>query len=290
MCVTMQKILILGVSGMLGNAAYRLFASSPGWHVTGTARSTAALAHLPRSDTARIVSNIDVTDMDRLVRLLAAERPVLVLNCVGVIKQLAAAKDPVVSLEINSLFPHKLAHLCALSEARLVHVSTDCVFNGRGSMYAESDFPDAEDLYGRTKLLGEVDYPNAITLRTSIIGHEISSTTSLIDWFLSQPGPTVKGYTKAIYSGLPTVELARIIRDVVAPRPHLHGLWHVASHAITKYDLLRIVAEVYGKQVELIRDDSVAIDRSMDGSRFAAETGYVVPPWVELVRDMHAAR
>jgi dTDP-4-dehydrorhamnose reductase len=286
----MQKILILGVSGMLGNAAYRLFASSPGWQVTGTARSTASLAHLPRSESARIISGIDVSDMDRLVRLLAEERPALVLNCVGVIKQLAAAKDPVISLEINALFPHKLAHICALAGARLVHVSTDCVFNGRGSMYAESDFPDADDLYGRTKLLGEVDYPNAITLRTSIIGHEINSTTSLIDWFLSQPGPKVKGYTKAIYSGVPTVELARIIRDVVAPRPAMRGLWHVASRPITKYDLLGIVAEVYGKAVELVPDESVVIDRSMDGSRFAAETGYTIPPWNELVRAMHAAR
>lgn len=286
----MQKILILGVSGMLGNTAYRLFASSPGWSVTGTARSTAALAHLPRNEQARIVSNVDVSDMDRLVRVLAEERPTLVLNCVGVIKQLAAAKDPVISLEINSLFPHKLAHICALAGTRLVHVSTDCVFNGRGSMYSESNFPDAEDLYGRTKLLGEVDYPNAVTLRTSIIGHEINSSTSLIDWFLNQPGPRVKGYTKAIYSGVPTVELARIIRDQVAPRPGMRGLWHVASQPITKYDLLGIVAEVYGKTVELVPDESVVIDRSLDGSRFAAETGYTIPAWRELVRAMHASR
>jgi len=286
----MQNILIVGVSGMLGHSSYRLFASSPGFRVTGTARSSKGLDILPRNDKARIVEAIDISDLDRLVRLFAEERPDVVINCVGVIKQLSEAKDPLISIAINALFPHRLAQLCAAANARLVQISTDCVFAGHQGSYRESDYPDAEDLYGRTKFLGEVDCPNAITLRTSIIGHEIGTAHSLIDWFLSQTGPEVRGYRKAIYTGVPTVELARIVRDLVIPRPQLKGLWHVSSAPISKYDLLKLVANVYGKNIKLIPDDSVNIDRSLDGSRFREVTGYVAEPWDDLVKLMHANR
>lgn len=286
----MLKIMILGVSGMFGNAAYRLFAASTGFSVCGTARSVSDLRILPRSNAAKIIGGVDIADFDLLARLFAEERPDVVINCIGVIKQLAAAKDPLVSIAINALLPHRLAHLCALSNARLIQISTDCVFNGRRGNYLESDNPDADDLYGRTKLLGEVDYPNAITLRTSIIGHEIGTAISLIDWFLCQSGSSVSGYTKAIYTGLPTVELARVIRDIVIPRPDLRGLWHLSSHPITKYELLRLVAQTYGKDIQVLPDDSVNIDRSLDGTRFRDATGYVAPPWHELVKLMHDNR
>ncbi len=179
---------------MLGSATYRLFASSPDFSVVGCARSLKGLEAFPRNDTARIIGGVDIADFDRLIDLFAVERPDVVINCVGVIKQLAAAKDPLVSIAINSLFPHRLARLASTSNARLIQISTDCVFTGRRGNYRESDSPDAEDLYGRTKLLGEVDYPNSITLRTSIVGHEIGSSVSLIDWFLSEAGPQVRGY------------------------------------------------------------------------------------------------
>jgi dTDP-4-dehydrorhamnose reductase len=282
--------MILGISGMLGSAAYRLFASSPDFFVLGCSRSLEGLAAFPRYDTARMIGGIDIADFDRLIDVFAEERPDVVINCVGVIKQLAAAHDPLISIAINSLFPHRLARLCAASNARLIHISTDCVFNGRRGNYRESDSPDAEDLYGRSKLLGEVDYPNAVTLRTSIVGHEIGSNVSLIDWFLSQPGLEVRGYRNAIYTGLPTVELARVIRDTVIHRPELRGVWHVSSDPISKYDLLRLVAKTYSKNIEILPDDAVRIDRSLDSTRFRTATGYVAPPWAELVKLMHANR
>lgn len=285
----MTKILILGAAGMLGNAAYRLFAGSPGFDVVGTVRGGAPGA-LTQSATARLLGGVNATDQDSLVRVIGETRPDVVINCIGVVKQLSAAKDPLVSITLNSLLPHRLAELCAAARARLVHISTDCVFDGRKGDYKETDASNAEDLYGKSKFLGEVDYPNAITLRTSIIGHELNSAHSLVDWFLSQPGPEVKGYRKAIYSGLPTVELARVIRDVVIPRPEMRGLWHVAADKIDKFELLKLVAQEYGKAITIIPDDAVAIDRSMDGSRFRASTGYTAPAWPELIARMRAAR
>jgi dTDP-4-dehydrorhamnose reductase len=167
----------------------------------------------------------------------------------------------------------------------LVHVSTDCVFSGAKGHYLETDFPDAYDLYGRSKLLGEVDYPHAITLRTSIIGHELSGNRSLIGWFLAQQG-SVKGFARAVFSGLPTVELARVVRDCVLPRPALRGLYHVAAQPINKCDLLKLVAATYGKTIKIVPSEDLVIDRSLNADRFRVATGYVAPPWPDLIQRM----
>lgn len=282
-----MRALVLGASGMLGNAAFRVFGESDRLEVFGTARSSRIVERLPRGLRGRIICGIDVGDFDGLVKLFSDIRPDIIVNCIGLVKQLADAKDPLLAIPVNALLPHRLVRLCALFGARLIHVSTDCVFSGSRGLYAEHDLPDAADLYGRSKLLGEVDYPNAITLRTSIIGHELDGVHSLIEWFLAQEG-SVKGYKKAIFSGLPTVELARVMRDVVIPRPDLRGLYHVASEPISKYDLLHLVAEAYAKEIEIIPDHSLVIDRSLNADRFQSATGYTAPRWQELVHAMHA--
>ena len=189
-------------------------------------------------------------------------------------------------MAINATLPHRLAQYCWLSGARLVHISTDCVFNGSRGNYRESDFPDAGDLYGRTKYLGEVDYPHAVTLRTSIIGHELESARSLISWFLSQTG-SVKGYRKAVFSGLPTIEIARIIRDFVIPNPELTGLYHLSAAPIDKCALLSLVARTYGKEIDIIPDESIIIDRSLNSDHFRNATGFAPESWPDLVSTMH---
>lgn len=280
-----QKILVLGVTGMLGNAVFRLFSQSQGFETHGTARGAAGLRHFDEALRPRIHVGIDVEQQDHLVQLFSRVRPDVVINCIGLVKQLAEADDPLAALPINALLPHRLARLAALAGARLVHVSTDCVFTGRQGLYKESDAPDALDLYGRSKLLGEVDEPNAVTLRTSIIGHDLSSAHSLVGWFLAQEG-RVRGFTRAVFSGLPTVELAKVIRDHVLPRPDLRGLWHVSSEPIAKYDLLELVKAAYGKSIEIFPDEKLVIDRSLDSSRFRAETGWQPANWAELVDSM----
>lgn len=284
-----MRVLILGASGMLGNAMLRTLSQSETYEVWGTARSASVLRHFDASLAQRILTGIDVENADSLTAMLAEVRPSVVVNCIGLVKQLAQANDPLSALPINALLPHRLARLCGLLGARFVHISTDCVFNGRKGGYRESDPSDAEDLYGRSKYLGEVAYPHAITLRTSIIGHELSSAHGLVGWFLAQEG-TIKGYRKAIFSGLPTVELARVVRDVVLLHPELSGLYHVAAQPIAKYDLLQLVRDTYGKDIDIEPDDRVAIDRSLNAERFQKATGYVAATWPELVarmRDFH---
>ncbi len=284
-----MKILVLGVTGMLGNAMFRLLSSVPGFQTHGTVRSEAARRHFSGELSDRLVVGVDVEHPDSLLRAFAATQPDVVINCVGLVKQLADANDPLLAVPINTMLPHRLAALCQAAGARLVHISTDCVFSGVRGNYLEDDFPDAADLYGRSKLLGEVEYPHAITLRTSIIGHELAGHRSLVGWFLAQ-NAAVKGYTKAIFSGLPTVELACVVRDAVLPRPDLHGLFHVAAQPINKYELLKLVARVYQKDIDVIPDDSLVIDRSLNAGRFEQATGYVAPDWEQLVHSMHGFR
>jgi dTDP-4-dehydrorhamnose reductase len=280
-----QKILVLGVTGMLGNAVFRLFSQSPSFETLGTARSADGLRHFDETLLSRIIVGVDVEQHDHLVHLFSRVRPDIVINCIGLVKQLAGADDPLAALPINALLPHRLARLASLAGSRLVHVSTDCVFTGKQGLYRESDAPDALDLYGRSKLLGEVDEPHVVTLRTSIIGHELNSAHSLVGWFLAQEG-RVRGFTRAVFSGLPTVELAKVIRDHVLPRPNLRGLWHVSSDPIAKYELLQLVQKAYGKSIEITPDDQLVIDRSLDSSRFRTETGWSPAPWAELVDTM----
>lgn len=284
--ITPANVLVLGATGMLGNAVFRFFSNSPGFVAYGSARSFTANSRFSEALQRNVVSGVDVENDDHLVSLFDQVRPNVVINCIGLVKQLAEADDVLTAVPINTLLPHKLARLCKLIDARLVHISTDCVFSGDRGMYKESDAPDAGDLYGRSKFLGEVDYPNAITLRTSIIGYELSGARSLLCWFLAQEG-RVKGYSKAIFSGLPTNELARVIRDFVIPRPDLHGLYHVAAAPIDKYSLLTRIATVFGKQVEIFPDDQLVIDRSLCADRFKDATGYLAPEWPQLIQSLY---
>lgn len=284
---SLQKVLVLGITGMLGNAVFRLLSQSPGFETHGTARSAASFGHFDEALKPYIHVGVDVEQHDHLVQLFSRVRPDVVINCIGLVKQLADADDPLAALPINALLPHRLARLASLAAARLVHISTDCVFSGRHGRYRESDSPDALDLYGRSKLLGEVDEPHAVTLRTSIVGHELVSAHSLVGWFLAQEG-RVRGFTRAVFSGLPTVELAKLIRDHVLPHQNLRGLWHVSSDPIAKYDLLQLVKTAYGKSIEIAPDEQLVIDRSLDSTRFRAETGWQPAAWPELVDSMRS--
>jgi dTDP-4-dehydrorhamnose reductase len=283
------RILILGASGMLGNALYRFFSTSENYVAYGTSRSPDLAQALDPALRHNLMQDINVEDESIVTRLLSRIQPNVVVNCVGLVKQLAEANDAIAAIKINALLPHQLARYCQQVGARLIHVSTDCVFSGAKGMYVEQDFPDAQDLYGRSKLLGEVDYDNAITLRTSIIGHEVNSRHGLVDWFLSQKGQ-VKGYRKAIFSGLPTVELARVIRDFVIPHHALHGTYHVSASPINKYELLQLVAKAYKLRVSVTPDDQVNIDRSLDSSHFKIATGYQPDAWPQLIELMHNNR
>ena len=282
-----MRLLVLGANGMLGNAMIRVL-SEPGEHeVFGTVQSSDVFRFFPQKIAAHLLTGIDVDKGDTLDGVFERTHPDVVINCVGLIKQLDGADDPLQAIPLNALLPHRLARLCDTADARLVHISTDCVFSGEQGDYRETDFADARDLYGMSKFLGEVHDSHSITLRTSIIGHALDSTDGLVDWFLAQQRQC-RGFTRAIFSGLPTVILAQLVRDVIIPDAGLNGLYHVAADPISKYELLELVARVYGKTIEIVPDDSLVIDRSLNAGRFRAATGYSAPHWPGLVEMMYS--
>ena len=243
-------------------------------------------------DPKRTIDGVDAASLDSLIRALTIVRPDVVVNCVGVVKQRPSAKDPLVSLTVNSLLPHRVAALCATSGARMIHISTDCVFSGKTGQYTEADVADAEDLYGRSKLLGEPHEASAsaLTLRTSIVGRELRSTTGVTEWFLSQRGGTVPGFTSAVFSGLTTSALAGLVSRLIEQRRDLSGLYHVSAPAITKFELLQRLNEAYAAGIRIQPSTAVTVDRSLDSSRFWAATGFDAPTWDGMMAETSADR
>ena len=283
------NILILGASGMLGSALFsHLPKVSESYCIFGTHRGAKKLPmEMPR---AKLLLLEDVFQREALLSIMRENNIDIVINAVGLIKQIGQSLRQSDFVKVNSWLPHYLMELCDEVHARFIEISTDCVFTGEKGNYCESDIPDARDIYGLSKLLGEVhDNKNAITIRTSIIGHESGRAASLIDWFLSTSG-VVGGYNKAIFSGFPTVYLADIIGRYVLPAPSLNGLFHVSADPIDKYSLLALVSEVYKHNVELIENEDLEIDRSLDSSKFRRETSFTPPKWAELINIMKEGR
>jgi len=280
-----MRVLILGASGMLGHKLWQVCRER--FETWGTVRSSSReYARFGLFDVERLLGGVDVSDSYSVVRAFETAKPNVVINAIGVVKQLPAAKDPIITLTVNSLFPHRLAKLCEATNASLIHISTDCVFSGRKGMYTEEDVPDPDDLYDRSKLLGEVSGPRCLTLRTSFIGRELKSSNGLVEWFLRNRNGDVQGYTNVSFSGLPTVTMAQIIVDVIERHPDLSGVYHVSSEPISKYQLLCLLRDEFRVPIHIEPFPYRPIDRSLDSSRFRAETGHTPASWPELVQAL----
>jgi len=250
--------------------------------------SKSSYSHLNIFPENRIVDEVDAFDIDTIRSAIHKIEPEVVINAAGIIRQLPSGKDPITCLTINSLLPHKVDSICQQTGARFIQISTDCVFSGAKGDYIESDYPDPEDLYGRSKLLGEVTSPNSVTLRTSIIGREIHKRAApgLIEWFIGQNNGAVNGYSKAVYTGLPTIALAEIVGDVIRNHQKLTGLYHVSSDPITKYELLCLVRDKLQLSIEINELPVPVIDASLNSEKFRIKTGYTPLPWERLVETM----
>jgi dTDP-4-dehydrorhamnose reductase len=271
---------------MLGHKIWQAFRHR--FEAYATVRQPAhSLARFGMFDLSHVKDKVSVQDLSTVTRVVADVAPDVVVNCIGIVKQDAAAQDPIVSISVNALFPHQLAQVCKAEGARLIHISTDCIFSGRKGDYRETDTADAEDLYGRTKLLGELDYENSLTLRTSLIGRELHGSHGLIEWFLGQEGKSIRGFKKAVFSGFTTRAIAEIVATLIDERPGLCGVWHVAAQPINKFDLLSLVRDTYRVDIEIEPDEDLVCDRSLNGERFWSEMGSRPPTWPEMIREMH---
>ena len=281
-----MKILVIGGDGMLGHELLAGLSTSHEVAVT-LRRDLSAYADHGLFSPGNAFAGVDVRNADRVLEVVADYRPQAIVNAAGIVKQRAAANRAIPSIEVNSLFPHRLAVIARAAGARLVRISTDCVFSGDRGGYRETDVPDPVDLYGRSKLLGEVDEEGSITLRTSMVGLELANRLSLVEWALAQTGP-ISGYRNVLYSGLTTMELTRVIEEIVVRHPDLHGIWHVASAPISKYDLLDGLFRRIGRVGDVRAEDGVVSDRTMSGEAFAKATGYRVMGWDAMLDELAA--
>lgn len=281
----MLNIMILGVTGMLGYSLFANLNEYKSLNIIGTARNLIGKEKYFNTLKENVILNVDATDIDSIDNVMNSINPDVVINCIGLIKQHEISKQHVDAIKINALLPHQLADLCNKYNAKLIHFSTDCVFDGKKGLYRESDIPNSTDLYGKSKCLGEVNYGKHLTLRTSIIGHELNSSVSLVDWFLSQ-STEVNGYSKAIFSGLPTCYIAKLLAEKIIGNDSLKGIYHLSGEPIDKCTLISLVSEIYGKSIKINKSATLIIDRSLDSTRLREATGFIPPTWYELIKFM----
>jgi dTDP-4-dehydrorhamnose reductase len=250
-----KKVLIIGATGMLGHMVYYFLERLDKYDLYNSVYRTKLTED---SIVCDVKNQIDIKALfDRV-------KPHIVINCVGALVQ-ESKENPINAIYLNALFPHILKELCDENEAKLIHISTDCVFSGQKGSYAEDDFRDADDVYGRSKALGEIfDSPHC-TLRTSIIGPELKDGTGLFQWFMKQTGE-VKGYTKAYWSGVTTLELAKAIYKAI--QNDLKGLLHVTNgEKISKHDLLHLINKHRNSPLKIIPYDDYVADKSLEKSK-----------------------
>lgn len=281
-----KRVLILGAAGMLGHKLAQVLPEY-GFDVWAAVKGDPAeLMRFGVAPDDRCIGGVDASKFETVVDAVSRVSPGFLVNAIGVIKQKTSSTDTASMIEVNSVFPHRLAGLAADISARLLTFSTDCVFSGSRGGYTENDLPDASDLYGRSKALGEITDGNALTVRTSIIGRELTSSHGLLEWFLSNRGGRVKGFTRAFFSGFPTVSLSHIAAKYILNNSALRGTYHVSSARISKHDLLVRIRDLLDLDIEIEADDELSIDRSLDSSRFQAATGFVPEPWDSLLVDL----
>lgn len=286
--VEKQRILILGGAGTLGHKLWQVLPSKFPDTFVSIRKNREFYAKTGLFAGPKVVDGLDLRDFNRLGSLLEELKPSVIVNCAGVTLRSKEALDKNSAISVNALLPHRLADWCSRSGSRLIHFSTVCVFDGKAGGYTEDSRPDARDLYGMTKILGDVNASFALTLRSSFIGREIFGGTELLEWFLAQKGKKIKGFTKAMFTGLTTNKLAELVADLIENHPGLNGLYHVSSETVSKYDLLRLMKEAYGLEVQIEPDDSFECRRDLDGERFAKAVGFACPPWRRLMAEMVA--
>jgi dTDP-4-dehydrorhamnose reductase len=282
----MTRVLILGASGMLGHKAYQIL--SQYFDVYATFKNyDSSLKNTLFFDVKKNIDKVNAFNFQSVEYAIDTVKPDIVLNCIGIIKQSQAATNPKISIYINALFPHLVEEACRARNCKLIHISTDCVFSGARGNYTEEDPSDAEDLYGKSKYLGEVIQSDfALTIRTSIIGRELFTQNGLIEWFLTQNQKSINGYVNALYTGLTTFALCKEIKRIILEYPHLTGLYHVSSNKISKYKLLEMTKNIYGLDIEILPYEDFHCDRSLDSTRYRQETHYNPPLWEEMIQEM----
>lgn len=284
------KIMVLGVTGMLGHKVYQTFYDNDHFITWGTATSIAEIEELfPSHYKKNIIQGIYADKIESVKKEIFCKKPKVVINCIGIIKQKKQIENIKRAIVINSLFPHQLADICDKISAKLITISTDSVFDmQKKQYYIEEDTPACSNVYNMSKFLGEVNYGNHLTIRTSIIGHEIMSNLCLVDWFLNTNKKNIEGYKNVIFSGLTTLELSKILVNKIVRQKKMHGVYHLSTNPISKLELLKLIKKYYNKQINIIPNESIKINRTLNSDTLRKKIKYLPPNWESQIKEMHA--
>jgi dTDP-4-dehydrorhamnose reductase len=283
-----MKVIILGVSGLIGHKLLQKLSTD--FEVYGTLhREKSKYKNLALFSGQKIIENIDINEFDVLKGVLCAVNPDVILNCVGITKRKMDVNKPLDAIMVNSAFPHRLAKWSRYHKKRVIHFSTDCVFNGKIGNYNETSEASADDTYGKTKYLGEINYDHTLTIRSSFIGQELFDKTELFEWFLSQNGKQIKGFKNTLYSGVSTTYMAIVVKDIILNHPNLSGLYQLAPEKpISKFDLLTLAKKVFNVDVDIIADTDHIHHPTLDASKLRKAINLKVPSWEEMMARMLA--
>lgn len=283
-----MKLLILGGSGLIGHKLWQILSVRFGDVYTTIRKSKDSLQKFEIFDSNKVIENVDVIDFSSVENILNDLSPDVILNCIGITKRRPEINEPIKALKINSIFPHELSKWCAKNNRKMIHFSTDCVFNGKEGNYTEDSLTTAEDNYGRTKAFGEVkNDPNALTIRSSFIGRELSHGSELLEWFLSQNGKVIKGFQKAFYSGVSTIEMSKVVGDIIEYHPDLTGLYQLTTDSpISKFELLNIAKDSFNMNIEIVPDSDFYNNNTLNGKKLKQVIEYTAPSWQTMLDEL----
>ncbi|MBC7428159.1 MAG: sugar nucleotide-binding protein [Bacteriovorax sp.] len=281
-----MKILIFGVGGMIGHRVWLEANQIPNVEVFGLVRKSKTHYEKFGIFNDNVYYDTDVSDWVNVEHILNKLKPDVIVNALGITIRKPEMGDFNLALTVNSFFPHKLLKWAQAIQSRIIHLSTDCVFDGDQGHYLETSQPSAKDIYGKTKFLGEIEGSGALTLRFSCIGRELESHTELLDWFLLQEGKKIKGFSKAIYSGLTNIVIAKEICRVITNFSELTGVYQLSSTPITKYDLLCLAKTYFKLDVEIEKFDNYISDKSLICDKYKKGTGFNAPSWAAMLEEV----
>lgn len=289
------KILILGITGMLGHQMWRVLRrtlDSQRFQIYGTVRGTVlALQRFDIFNTDGVIENVNASHFSELQKCLSDLQPDYVINCIGLTLRKKDLADIEKCYQINSVLPQLLGQWCELNHAKLIHFSTDCVFDGqKGSHYYETDLPTAQDHYGRSKFLGEVRTGKNLTFRLSIVGRELENKTEFLEWIFSQKNQTVSGFDQVMYSGLTTNFVAQEVCRVILKFPELSGLHQISSESLSKFAIINKVNQKFYLNIQVNKKSDYVSNKSLDCSAYSKQTGFKSPTWDELIDDLYQDR
>lgn len=277
-----MRVLILGADGMIGHKMAQTFAKYPiDLGLNSRYNSKFIRKIFPKAS----IFEYDL-NKKKIEQLLNYYNPEFIINAVGITIRRGACGDQKTNY-INAILPREIDTWCMSNNKKQIHFSTDCVFSGKKGNYSDFDLTDADDSYGKTKGLGEINSDNTLTIRSSMIGRELFNNTELLEWVVKHKNQKINGFDNAVYSGVTTLWMSKTVYKIIKNLPKLSGIWNVSSRPISKYELIKKINDQFMLNIDIVRDSSFYSNKSLNSNRFFSETNFEIPNWDDMLSELY---